>query len=131
MRAGTALLLFLLIAAAAPLRAQSPMGTTERAQPGAATPAEAPAAPAHNAPLTAAQQLAPAASLLFAQVAVTETAAPVVAQPAALSRRDGFGMMIGGGALFVAGLLVGGDAGTIMALAGGGVGAYGLYLYFR
>src|SRR5688500_6580166 len=131
MRAVSAMLLFLLIAAA-PLRAQSQAGTTESAQSRPALRADAaPAAPAQKAPLTAAQRLAPAPSLLLAEVPVTKPSAPVVTQAAALSRRDGFGMMIGGGALFVAGLLVGGDAGTLMALAGGGVGAYGLYLYFR
>ena len=86
---------------------------------------------ASEVPATPARQLAPSASLLLVPIAVTAPAATEFVQPAALTRRDGFGMMIGGGALFVAGLLVGGDAGTIMALAGGGVGAYGLYLYFR
>jgi hypothetical protein len=37
-------------------------------------------------------------------------------------------LAIVGGALFVAGLLVDGDGGTILILAGAGIGAYGLYL---
>jgi hypothetical protein len=129
MRAG-ALLMFLLIAVA-PLRAQAPAVSLDPARAGMAIVDDAPAGSLHTTSLTPAQQLAPTPSLLFAPVPVTESSAPLVVQPAALSRRDGFGMMIGGGALFVAGLLVGGDAGTLMALAGGGVGAYGLYLYFR
>jgi hypothetical protein len=39
--------------------------------------------------------------------------------------------MFVGGALFVAGLLAGGDAGTLLVVAGAGIGAYGLYLYLR
>lgn len=51
------------------------------------------------------------------------------AQPA-LPRGSGTGLIIAGGALFVAGLIVGGDAGTLMAVTGAAIGAYGLYLYF-
>jgi hypothetical protein len=39
--------------------------------------------------------------------------------------------MIVGGAAFLTGVLVGDDAGTVMMLAGAGVGLYGLYLYLR
>jgi hypothetical protein len=37
-------------------------------------------------------------------------------------------LVIVGAALFVAGLIADGDAGTIMLLAGAGIGGYGLYL---
>jgi hypothetical protein len=40
-------------------------------------------------------------------------------------------LMIAGGALFVAGAIVGGDAGTLLMVGGAGIGAYGIYLYFR
>ncbi|MGQ0814082.1 MAG: hypothetical protein ACT4O1_06405 [Gemmatimonadota bacterium] len=53
-------------------------------------------------------------------------------QPALMQRRgSGVGYMIAGAALFVAGLLIEGDAGTFVAVAGAAVGAYGLYLHFR
>ena len=45
-------------------------------------------------------------------------------------RGSGTGLIIAGGALFVAGLLIGDDAGTVLAVAGAAIGAYGLYLYF-
>lgn len=54
-----------------------------------------------------------------------------------LQQRQGAGfghaeaLMIVGGAAFVAGLIIGGDAGTIVMLGGAGVGLYGLYLYLQ
>ncbi|HEY0673682.1 MAG TPA: hypothetical protein VGD27_15495 [Longimicrobiales bacterium] len=45
-------------------------------------------------------------------------------------RGSGTGLIIAGGALLVAGLLIGDDAGTVLAVAGAAIGAYGLYLYF-
>lgn len=62
---------------------------------------------------------------------------PAALEPtaAAVAAKEGKGesvtFMIVGGALFAAGLIAGGDAGTVMVLAGAGIGAYGLYLYFR
>jgi hypothetical protein len=40
-------------------------------------------------------------------------------------------MMIVGGATFLAGALIGGDAGTIIMVAGAGIGLWGLYQYLR
>jgi hypothetical protein len=40
-------------------------------------------------------------------------------------------LMIVGGAALVAGLVVGDDAGTVLVLAGVGIGGYGLYLYLQ
>jgi hypothetical protein len=37
--------------------------------------------------------------------------------------------MIVGGAAFVGGLLIGGTGGTVLAVGGVAVGAYGVYLY--
>ena len=53
------------------------------------------------------------------------------AQPAVAARGAGVGLMIAGGALFVAGLIIGDDAGTVLAVTGAAIGAYGLYQYFR
>jgi hypothetical protein len=50
---------------------------------------------------------------------------------AAAYRSAGTAYMIVGAALFAGGLIAGGDAGTVMILAGAGFGAYGLYLHFR
>jgi hypothetical protein len=69
--------------------------------------------------------LAPAA------IDVRETREIQPAQPANMASGPGVGLMIAGAGLFVAGLIVGDDAGTVLAVAGAGIGAYGLYLYFR
>lgn len=47
------------------------------------------------------------------------------------SRAPGATLMIIGGAGIVAGALVGGSGGTVLILAGVGVGAYGFYLFTR
>jgi hypothetical protein len=41
----------------------------------------------------------------------------------------GVGLMIFGGAALITGLVVGGDAGTVIAVGGALVGLYGLYVY--
>jgi len=75
-----------------------------------------------------------------AAIALSTTPAPVVndnrderviAQPAVAGNHSGTPYMLAGAALFVAGILVEGDAGTVLELAGAGIGAYGIYLYFR
>ena len=43
--------------------------------------------------------------------------------------RRGQTLMIVGGAAFLAGLIIGDDAGTAIAVAGAGIGIYGLYLW--
>ena len=43
--------------------------------------------------------------------------------------RRGQTLMLVGGAAFLAGLIIGGDAGTAIAVAGAGIGIYGLYLW--
>ena len=50
---------------------------------------------------------------------------------AMMPRGAGTGFIIAGGALFIAGLIIGGDAGTVLAVGGAALGAYGLYQYFR
>lgn len=44
--------------------------------------------------------------------------------------KTGVPFMVGGGVLFVAGALAGGDAGTLLMVGGGVVGAFGAYKYF-
>jgi hypothetical protein len=51
-------------------------------------------------------------------------------QPMASSGQS-IGLMIAGAALFVAGAIIEGDAGTFLMVGGAGIGAYGLYLHFR
>lgn len=71
-----------------------------------------------------------------AAVALAAHAQPVsmksnAIEPVMISRGSGMGYMLAGAALFIAGLVVDGDAGTIMVLTGAGIGAYGLYVHFR
>ncbi len=53
----------------------------------------------------------------------------------AVPQRRPFGLsqtlMIVGGATFLAGAIIGGDAGTVIMIGGAGVGLYGLYLFLR
>ena len=50
---------------------------------------------------------------------------------AAGSRQNGKVYMIVGGAAFLAGAIIGKDAGTIIMVGGAGIGIYGLYLYLQ
>lgn len=54
---------------------------------------------------------------------------------AVIPRREPFGrpavLMITGGALLLTGLLVDGDASSILIIAGAGIGGYGLYLHLQ
>lgn len=98
-------------------------------------------APAAQAPLR--DQLMPAGNAVLAITpAPVATAAEKAAedkiaeekpnQPVMAARGSGVGYMIAGLALFVAGLIIDDDdAGTVLILAGAGIGAYGLYLHFR
>jgi len=52
-------------------------------------------------------------------------------QPAMATRGTAAAYMITGGALFIAGLIIGGDAGTAVAIGGGALGAYGIFLTLR
>lgn len=55
--------------------------------------------------------------------------------PAVVQQRSGMGrgqvLMIVGGAAFLAGAIIGNDAGTIMMIGGAGIGLWGLYLYLQ
>ena len=102
----------------------------------------APAAYAQEAPLQPAEQNKPTLQQRLVPEGVVELMAPASqqvleraeSQPAVTTTRPsgaGTGLIIAGGALFVAGLLIGDDAGTVLAVAGAAIGAYGLYLYFQ
>jgi hypothetical protein len=54
---------------------------------------------------------------------------PFIDLPQVRNRR-GVPFMIAGGAMFLAGAIIGDDGGTILLLGGIGVGAYGAYVYF-
>ncbi|MEX2284768.1 MAG: hypothetical protein WEE89_19925 [Gemmatimonadota bacterium] len=62
-----------------------------------------------------------------APAAATDEAKPLPL----VTRGQSVAMMIAGGALFVAGAIVGDDAGTLLMVGGAGIGAFGLYLHFR
>ena len=81
---------------------------------------------------TVQQQLMPesTAKLLVPAAETNSVAEKDVKQPTMAARGSATGMMIAGGALFVAGLVIGGGVGTVVAVAGAAIGAYGLYLYF-
>jgi hypothetical protein len=59
----------------------------------------------------------------------SETALVQTARPRA--QGESVALMVAGGAVFVAGILAGGDAGAILMIGGAVIGGYGLYLYFR
>jgi len=111
---------------AAPLHAQSGSpAATSFAEPAAR--AVAPAAPrATGGPAIVAEAVA-ARPLLTAHSADESALAPM--------RRRAFSqgqtLMIVGGAAFVAGALIGDDAGAIVMIGGAAVGLYGLYLYLQ
>lgn len=107
--------LFFLLAAPAALAAQQPVQPGEENKP------------------TLQQRLMPdnTVKLIAPAPTVATTSEEQPAQPMMQRRGSGVGLMIAGGALFVAGLIVGDDAGTVLAITGAAIGAYGLYLYFR
>ena len=62
--------------------------------------------------------------------ATQSTTTPTNATPARHSDQP-TALMIVGGAAFLAGAIIGGDAGTIIMVGGAAVGLYGLYLYLQ
>ena len=48
-----------------------------------------------------------------------------------MGRREGRVFALVGGAAVIAGVLIGGDAGTVIAIGGAGLGLYGLYIWQR
>jgi hypothetical protein len=48
-----------------------------------------------------------------------------------MAKREGRALALVGGAAVIAGLLIGDDAGTVIAIGGAGLGLYGLYVWQR
>src|SRR5688500_4637776 len=84
-----------------------------------AAPARAPAGPTMDA----------------ASVAVRQPVTSETREPNPQARRAGYGqpiaLMVVGGAALLAGLIIGGGAGTAIAVGGAVVGLYGLYQYLQ
>lgn len=81
-----------------------------------------------RAPAVTAVQAAP--QLTDEEKAQLNSASKTPAQPGTPRGRS-VGLMIAGAALFVAGVIVDGDAGTVLMVTGAAIGAYGIYLHFR
>ena len=104
----------------------------------AAPPIVAPAVAEPSLALRQPTLVTPTAAIpeLFAPELETRGAVQVNADVAAvMRRREAFSrpqvLMITGGALLLTGLLVDGDASSILIIAGAGIGGYGLYLYLQ
>ena len=69
-----------------------------------------------------------------ARVGVTQQTSSEL-KTAAQARRRGMGqpvaLMVVGGAALLTGLIIGGDAGTVIAVSGALIGLYGLYEYLQ
>lgn len=129
------------VAAVAGFRA----GASAQAVPAPAThAAQAPAVPVQAAQAAAeapATQAPSAASLLHPSPVGAELLAPAPARAGAperqmvhapaYGRRNGLALMIAGGAAFLGGAIIGGDAGTALMVGGVVVGAVGLYQYLQ
>jgi hypothetical protein len=105
--------LILALAVSHPIAAQAP----------APSPAAAAAPTTSFAPTLAATRLGFSA----------EDPAPLVvnASAARMGRHEGRALALVGGAAVIAGILIGGDAGTVIAIGGAGLGLYGLYIWQR
>jgi hypothetical protein len=83
-------------------------------------------------PTAASQSAGP--TLAAAHVSLsTEDGAPLTmnASAARMGRREGRVFALVGGAAVITGVLIGGDAGTVIAIGGAGLGLYGLYIWQR
>jgi hypothetical protein len=95
----------------------------------AAAQAPAPTPAAGSAPTTSLAPTLAATHLDFS----AEDHAPLTlnASAARMGPREGKATAIVGAALVVTGLVVGGDAGTLIAIGGAGLGLFGLYIWQR
>jgi hypothetical protein len=100
----------------------------------AAVLAIAAAAPSARAQASDARQ-ASGPTVLAARAAVRPDLVMDASVPRALDVRQQLRrsetLMIVGGAIFLAGAIIGDDAGTIIMIGGAGIGIYGLYLYLQ
>lgn len=106
-------------------RASAQLATVPEAAVQASIPqaAAAPSSFAERGPTLSSESMAP-------RLDISGEAADALApqhRPFGLSQT----LMIVGGAAFIAGAIIGDDAGTVMMVAGAGVGLYGLYLYLH
>jgi hypothetical protein len=99
---------------------QTVVDSTVVAQEAPAPAAVEPAVEAPSGPSLQSSELSPRLS------SVTPMDANVMRRPA---RGSGVGLMILGGAALVTGLIIGDDAGTVIAVGGAIIGLYGLYVY--
>ena len=92
-----------------------------------------PAAPAADSSVMTTRPAGPSADA--ARVAVTAPTSHELKVSAAAQRRAGLGqpvaLMVVGGAALLTGLIIGDDAGTVIAVGGALVGLYGLYEYLQ
>lgn len=95
---------------------------------------------AAQAPAPAAAVTAPVPSVSYAPtLAATrlgfsaDDRAPLAVNASAsrMGRREGRVFALVGGAAVIAGVLIGDDVGTVMAIGGAGLGLYGLYIWQR
>lgn len=102
------------------------------ARPAAAQSLAPTPAPAVTTPSASIAEPMTGPTLGAASVAVRHVEKPVAATPA---RRGGYGqpvaLMVVGGAGLLTGLIIGGDAGTAIAVGGAVVGLIGLYQYLQ
>jgi hypothetical protein len=95
----------------------------------AAGQAPAPSPAAASAPTTS---LAPTLAATHLDFSAEDHAALTVnASAASMGPREGKAAAIVGAAVVVIGLVVGGDAGTVIAIGGAGLGLFGLYIWQR
>jgi hypothetical protein len=84
---------------------------------------------------TSATHLSSGPTILAASAAVRSDFHMDASVPRALDVRQRLrrseALMIVGGAIFLAGAIIGDDAGTIIMIGGAAVGIYGLYLYLQ
>jgi hypothetical protein len=94
--------------------------------------AQAPAAPLGPAALPAASFAPTLTAVRFGLTAEADARpADLNASAARMSRREGRILALVGGAAVITGILIGGDAGTVIAIGGAGIGLYGLYVWQR
>ena len=103
----------------------------------AARPAHAQALAPHTPPadVAAPKRVESGPTMASASVAVRPVETKNLQLNAAATSRKGYGqpvalMVVGGGAL-LAGLIIGHDAGTVIAIGGTAMGLYGLYEYLQ
>lgn len=95
--------------------------------------AQAPAAGASLVTVSSpASALAPTLAATRLGISLDEAPPREVNRSAArMGRREGRALALVGGAAVIAGILIGDDAGTLIAIGGAGIGLYGLYIWQR